>query len=52
MAVLLPLHGIKTFTAPVNIGTGLIDANTVRTNDNLAGTTWYAMTAAQNFVTS
>ena len=42
MAVLLPLHTIKTFTAPVNIGTGLIDANTVRTNDNLAGAAFNA----------
>jgi hypothetical protein len=42
MAVTLPLHTIKTFTAPVNIGTGLIDANTVRTNDNLAGAAFNA----------
>lgn len=42
MAVLLPLHTIKTFTAPVNIGTGLIDANIVRTNDNLAGAAFNA----------
>jgi hypothetical protein len=37
MAVLLPRHTLKTFTTPVNIGTGLVDANIVRTNDNLTG---------------
>ena len=42
MAILLPRHGIKTFTAPVNIGTGLIDANIVRTNDNLTGAAYNA----------
>ena len=42
MAILLPRHGIKTFTAPVNIGTGLIDANIVRTNVNLTGAAYNA----------
>jgi hypothetical protein len=42
MTVTLPRHTIKTFTAPVNIGTGLIDANIVRTNDNLAGAAFNA----------
>lgn len=28
-------HAVKTFTLPVNRGTGLIDANEVRSNDNL-----------------
>jgi len=37
MSVILPRHALKTFTTPVNIGTGLIDANIVRTNDNLTG---------------
>jgi len=42
MTVLLPRHTLKTFTTPVNIGTGLIDANIVRTNDNLTGVAFNA----------
>jgi hypothetical protein len=42
MPVLLPRHSLKTFTSPVNSGTGLIDANIVRTNDNLTGVTFNA----------
>ena len=42
MAVLLPLHGIKTFSSPVLNGTGTVDANTVRTNDNIGGAAFNA----------
>lgn len=42
MPVLLPRHPLKTFTSPVNSGTGLVDANIVRTNDNLTGVTFNA----------
>jgi hypothetical protein len=42
MSVLLPRHQLKTFTSPVNSGTGLVDANIVRTNDNLTGVTFNA----------
>lgn len=42
MAVLLPLHAIKTFASPVLNGTGTVDANTVRTNDNIAGAAFNA----------
>lgn len=42
MPVLLPRHSLKTFTSPVNSGTGLVDANIVRTNDNLTGVTFNA----------
>lgn len=42
MSVLVPLHPIKTFTSPVNNGAGTVDANIVRTNDNLMGTAYNA----------
>ena len=42
MAVLVPRHSLKTFTSPVNNGSGTVDANIVRTNDNLTGVSFNA----------
>lgn len=38
----VPRHTIKTFTAPVNTSAGTVDANIVRTNDNITGVAFNA----------
>jgi hypothetical protein len=35
-------HNIKTFPSPVLNGAGTVDANTVRTNDNITGAAFNA----------
>jgi hypothetical protein len=42
MPVTLPRHPLRTFIAPVNNTTGVVDANIVRTNDNLTGVAFNA----------